>query len=62
MLAGSLKLNFFLTDSNAASAMGEDSSAYFNTLIELREMSFTLEHEHRTHQRMLARETKYGSK
>lgn len=52
-------------NSNAASSnlvAIEDITSYLDTLNELRDMSYKLEHEHRTHQRMLARETKYGSK
>jgi len=40
----------------------EDVPSCFKMLNQLRETVFTLEQEHRSYLRLLARETKYGSK
>jgi len=40
----------------------EDVPSYFKTLNQLTEEVINLEHEHRNYLRLLARETKYGSK
>ncbi|KAK6644718.1 hypothetical protein RUM43_000987 [Polyplax serrata] len=54
---------FYNNESNSApQCVVEDVSSYLHTLNELKNMSLTLEHEHRIYQRQLARETKYGSK
>lgn len=39
-----------------------DPQTFFNMMLQLREISFQIEQKHRSYQRSLARETKYGSK
>lgn len=54
---------YYNHESNSATPfIVEDVNSYLHTLNELKNMSLTLEHEHRIYQRQLARETKYGSK
>lgn len=40
----------------------EDIESFYRTLTQIMEVAYQLEQKHRTYQRMLARETKYGSK
>lgn len=56
------RMDELIRDCQNHAATIEDVPSFYNMLAQLRDVAFTLEQEHRAYQRMLARETKYGSK
>lgn len=55
------RANSYSTENSLPFAV-DDVKACYETLDRILQVAYELEHKHRTYQRMLANETKYGSK